>query len=191
VDASDWDDRYTAAELVWSEAPNEFVVAEIKDLRPGAALDLACGEGRNAMWLAEAGWATTAVDFSAVGIAKARRLAGLRNLQITWLVGDVLALAPDPVWDFVLIAYLHLPRTQRESVVEMAGIATRPGGSVLVIGHDQRNLDEGVGGPQDRSLLWTPDEVDLPGFRALRRETAVRQTADGDALDTVVHIVRD
>jgi 2-polyprenyl-3-methyl-5-hydroxy-6-metoxy-1,4-benzoquinol methylase len=63
MDAQAWDERYTASELLWSATPNQFVAAELSDLAPGRAVDLAAGEGRNALWLAERGWHVTAVDF--------------------------------------------------------------------------------------------------------------------------------
>src|SRR4051812_50095966 len=74
--AAAWDERCAATGLVWSAEPNRSVVAELADVRPGRALDLAAGEGRNAIWLAVRGWRVTAVDFSAVAIDKGRRLAG-------------------------------------------------------------------------------------------------------------------
>ncbi len=70
MDSRAWDERYAASELVWSSTPNQFVAAEVADLTPGRALDLAAGEGRNALWLAERGWQVTAVDFSLVGLDK-------------------------------------------------------------------------------------------------------------------------
>ena len=66
-----------------------FLVEEVVGLAPGRALDLACGEGRNALWLAERGWQVTAVDFSAVGLAKAQRLASERALDLRWVEADV------------------------------------------------------------------------------------------------------
>ena len=75
MDADAWDERYAAAELVWSREPNQFVAAELADLPPGTAVDLAAGEGRNAIWLAARGWAATAVDFSQVALDKGARLA--------------------------------------------------------------------------------------------------------------------
>src|SRR5215217_7896374 len=71
----DWDRRYAEPRLVWSAEPNRFVVEEVADLPPGRALDLACGEGRNALWLAARGWDVTGVDFSGVAVGKARRMA--------------------------------------------------------------------------------------------------------------------
>jgi 2-polyprenyl-3-methyl-5-hydroxy-6-metoxy-1,4-benzoquinol methylase len=75
MDARAWDERYAAAELVWSREPNQFVAAELGDLPPGSAVDLAAGEGRNAIWLASLGWSVTAVDFSRVALDKGARLA--------------------------------------------------------------------------------------------------------------------
>ncbi|MFD0328131.1 methyltransferase domain-containing protein [Streptacidiphilus monticola] len=79
MDAEDWDRRYAAEELVWSAGPNRFVAEELAGLTPGRALDLAAGEGRNALWLAEQGWRVDAVDWSAVGLDKARRAAAARG----------------------------------------------------------------------------------------------------------------
>ena len=94
MDARAWDERYAATELVWSAGPNQFVESELKDLRPGRALDLAAGEGRNAIWLAEQGWEVTAVDFSLVGLDKGRaalaQRPGGRDLHVEWVHADVL-----------------------------------------------------------------------------------------------------
>ena len=74
MDARDWDRRYADSELVWSSRPNQFVESELADLVPGRAMDVAAGEGRNAIWLAAQGWDVTAVDFSLVGLDKGRSL---------------------------------------------------------------------------------------------------------------------
>ena len=71
MDAKDWDARYEASPRVWSATPNQFVESELVDLAPGSALDLASGEGRNALWLASLGWQVTAIDYSAVAIERA------------------------------------------------------------------------------------------------------------------------
>ena len=84
MDRHDWDARYAGEQLVWSAEPNRFLVAEVDGLPPGRALDVACGEGRNAIWLAEHGWMVTAVDFSAVAIDKGRRLAAARDVAVHW-----------------------------------------------------------------------------------------------------------
>ena len=112
MDAAAWDERYAATELVWSAGPNQFVEQALTDLPPGRALDLACGEGRNARWLAEQGWQVTAMDFSPVAIEKGRRLAEeLADDQadrIDWQVGDVLDTPLPADLDLVVIAYLQV-----------------------------------------------------------------------------------
>jgi 2-polyprenyl-3-methyl-5-hydroxy-6-metoxy-1,4-benzoquinol methylase len=74
MDASGWDERYSGNELLWGLPPNRWVEAELADTSVGRAIDLACGEGRNAIWLADRGWSVTAVDFSGVAIQRARAL---------------------------------------------------------------------------------------------------------------------
>ena len=95
MDSHEWDRRYAGAELVWTAEPNRFVVDELADLPPGRALDLGAGEGRNSVWLAARGWQVTAVDFSAVGLDKGRRLAGARGVAVDWVCADVLGYQPE------------------------------------------------------------------------------------------------
>ncbi|PLW74405.1 class I SAM-dependent methyltransferase, partial [Streptomyces sp. DJ] len=75
MDSREWDERYASRELVWGAEPNRWLVREVEDLAPGRALDLAAGEGRNALWLADRGWRVTAVDFSRTALDRGRRLA--------------------------------------------------------------------------------------------------------------------
>ncbi|MBM0236152.1 class I SAM-dependent methyltransferase [Micromonospora sp. ATA32] len=199
MDSNAWDTRYANAPgLVWSAEPNRFVVEELAGLTPGAALDVAAGEGRNAVWLAERGWRVTAVDFSPVAVERGRELAALRGVDVDWQVADATAYGPEPgSLDVVLISYLHLPADDLRSVLATARAALRPGGVVVVVGHDRANLTGGTGGPQDPAILLTPEEVvaGLDGLSIRRAETARRpvSTADGtsvDALDTVVVAAR-
>jgi SAM-dependent methyltransferase len=73
--AAEWDARYAGKNLVWEAEPNRWVVEVCAGLPPGRALDLACGEGRNALWLARQGWRVTGVDFSRVALERAGDLA--------------------------------------------------------------------------------------------------------------------
>lgn len=197
MDSNAWDARYAAApELVWSREPNRFVVEELAGLAPGRGIDLAAGEGRNALWLAELGWKVTAVDFSGVAIDRGRRLAAEHGLTVEWLVADVTEYVPTGCFDLVLISYLQLPADQMAGVLGRAAAALAPGGTLLVVGHDLRNLAEGVGGPQDPRVLLTPQAVTaaLPGLRIERAETVRRPVPVDDgtvqALDTLVRAVR-
>jgi SAM-dependent methyltransferase len=197
MDAAAWDRRYAGQDLLWSEEPNRLVAAELEGLAPGRALDLASGEGRNALWLAERGWRVTAVDFSPVATGRARRLAAARSLDLETVVADVVSWTPPArAFDAVMIAYLHLPADDLSTVLAGAANALRPGGVLVVIGHDVTNLSEGVGGPQDPEILHTPDRIAgaLPGLVVERAERVLRpviaEGATRDAVDTLVRAVR-
>jgi len=205
VDAASWDERYAEAELVWSAGPNQFVEQALADLPPGRALDLACGEGRNARWLAGLGWQVTALDFSPVAIEKGRRLADELPDQpahrIDWQVGDALGTPLPADLDLVVIAYLHIPAAERTTVMRRAFAALAPGGRLFVIGHDTTNLTEGTGGPPDPAVLYTAadvlDNLADEALEVVRAERVARvvQSVDphgseGTAWDVLVHVRR-
>jgi SAM-dependent methyltransferase len=196
VDAAAWDERYRSADLIWGIAPNRWVEQEVADLAPRRALDLACGEGRNALWLAARGWQVTAVDFSPVAIEKARTLQAGTGATVDWVCADVLAYrSPDEV-DLALLCYLQLPADPRRAVVRAAAEALAPGGVLLVIGHDTENLQHGWGGPQDPAVLFTAADVaaDLEGTGLhVERADAVRRPvpdADRPAIDALLRATR-
>jgi SAM-dependent methyltransferase len=198
MDATGWDERYRASESVWGAEPNRWVAQEVSDVEPGIALDLACGEGRNAVWLAGRGWRVYAVDFSRVGLAKGAELEqrALGRAGITWVEADVTSYAaPEPV-DLGLLCYLQLPAAARRSAVRTAAAALAPGGTLLVIGHDSRNRTDGTGGPQDASVLFTAADVadDLAGtgLRVERAGEVLRPVAGAarPAIDALLRAVR-
>lgn len=202
MDSAEWDRRYASSELLWGSGPNAFVATEVADLPPGRALDLAAGEGRNAIWLAQRGWTVTAVDFSAVAMDKAAALAKSVEApaaQLRWICADVTTYeAGAGAYDLVLLAYLQLPAAERKEVLSRAASALAPGGTLLVVAHDLANLTEGVGGPQDAAVLFRPQDVlsDLAdaGLDVVRAETVQRPVeVDGQprvALDVLVRLVR-
>jgi SAM-dependent methyltransferase len=159
VDGEEWDARYDAQDRVWSADPNVFVADEVADLAPGRALDLAAGEGRNALWLAERGWDVEGVEFSRVAIDKARAAAEERGVEVTWTFADLTHTPHLEPADLVLLAYLHLPRERFSRVVRYAASLVASGGTLLLVAHARANLDRGYGGPQDPEVL--PDLDDL------------------------------
>ena len=200
MDSQQWDERYAGAEFEWTTRPNQFVAAELAGLPPGRALDLAAGEGRNTVWLAERGWRVTAVDFSRVGLDKGRKLSAARGVdeaRVDWIVADLRDFEPDrDFYDLALIAYLQVSPELRATVLARAAAALVPGGTAFVVGHDLTNLTEGTGGPQDPDVLYTPEAVraDLPGLRVVRAErvhrTVERDGGPATAIDTLVRAVR-
>ena len=195
MDHHGWNERYAAADLVWSATPNQTFATEVATLPAGRALDLGAGEGRNAIWLATQGWTATAVDFSDVGLAKARHLAEANDVEIDTLVADVTVFTPpESSFDLVAVIYLHLPAEERIGVHRRAAAALAPGGTLVVLGHDTTNIADGYGGPQDPDVLFTPDDVvrdleptDLTVTKAERVHRTVT-TPDGDrtAIDALV-----
>lgn len=197
MDRDSWNARYDTDELVWQAGPNRFLPPEVEGLEPGRALDIACGEGRNAIWLAEQGWDVTAVDFSDVAIAKARRLAADRCTPVEFAVADVTRWWPDTeAYDLVVIFYLQLPEPERSAAMQRARSAVKPGGTIVVVAHDLSNLEGGYGGPQSPDVLPTPEAVvaHLPGF-TVEQATVVQRPVEVEgetevALDTFVRAHR-
>jgi SAM-dependent methyltransferase len=186
VQAQDWDARY-AEKAQWSPDPNPLIAAVLEDLPPGRAVDLAAGEGRHALWLARRGWDVTAVDFSAVGLDRGRAAPGADAVR--WEVADVLTWTPaEPGLDLVLVAYLHLPEAETGELLTRAVGWLRPGGLLVLLGHDVDNLTRGVGGPQDAAILHSVDRL-APVAALLevdRLAQVERQTPAGTALDTLL-----
>ena len=183
--------------MLWTERPNRFLVAEAEGLEPGRALDLACGEGRNAIWLAEQGWRATGVDFSQAAIEKAGWLAERRGVEVDWVCADLLEYSPPPqTFELVIVFYLQLPVEQRGKILPRAASAVSPGGVFLLVAHDADNLERGYGGPRDPSALYRAEEVtaDLSDFEIERAGQVLRtvETADGprEAIDAIVRARR-
>ena len=205
MDAADWNARYDTDELVWSAEPNRFLPPEVEGLPVGRALDLACGEGRNAVWLATQGWSVTGVDFSDVGLAKAARLAADNDVIGVWIEADVTAWRPPTEgFDLVIVFYLQLPAEHRRAAIRTAISSLAVDGVFLLVAHDLLNLSEGYGGPQSPAVLTTAEDVldditaaelelgvELVTERAERVDRPVT-TPDGDrnAIDTLVRVRR-
>ncbi len=197
LDRQGWDERYRATELVWGAGPNRFLVDEATGLKPGTALDVACGEGRNAIWLAQNGWQVVGVDFSPVGLEKAHRLAVESGVMVEWVQGDLTTWEPPNTYDLVVVMYLHLPGDIRHSVFARMAKSVAPGGTMLVVGHDMLNLSEGTGGPQNPAVLYGPEDVvgDIGSVLTIERAERVRRpvsTSEGEAtaIDVLVRAHR-
>jgi SAM-dependent methyltransferase len=197
VDKEDWNRRYQGDDLLWTERPNRFLVAETGGLAPGRALDLACGEGRNAVWLAEQGWQVSGVDFSQVALEKARRLADDRGVRVDWLTADLLEYVPTPgAFELVIVFYLQLAEKERRSIFSRAASAVAPGGTFLLVAHDSSNPAHGYGGPRNPATLYSAEDVTatFTGLEIERAE-AVKRTVETDegtreAIDVLVRARR-
>jgi 2-polyprenyl-3-methyl-5-hydroxy-6-metoxy-1,4-benzoquinol methylase len=167
MDAAGWDARYGAGQQ-WSTEPNAFFADAVTRLRlePGRAVDLACGEGRNAVWLARNGWDVLAVDFSAVGIERGRAMAVEAGVDVDWAVADLADFDLGAgSFDLVAHVYLHWPTAPREPFLRRVAASVAPNGHLVLVGHDRTNITDGYGGPQDPDVLTTPEEL-AATFRA-------------------------
>lgn len=191
-DATFWNDRYAASPSLWGAGPNRWVEQEVADLPPGRALDLACGEGRNAIWLARRGWQVTAVDISSVALAKGAAQAP----EVEWVEADVSTYTAATPVDLALLCYLQVSAPTRRATVRGAAAALAPGGTLLVVAHDSRNLGDGTGGPQDPDVLYTAADVtadlDGTGLVVERGGEVLRpvEGADRPAIDALVRARR-
>ncbi|GAA4586672.1 class I SAM-dependent methyltransferase [Planotetraspora phitsanulokensis] len=133
-----WDTRYGGSGRIWSGNPNVILVREVTGLEPGSALDLGCGEGADAIWLARQGWRVTATDISLVALDRAALQAeaeGVADL-VDWRHHDLGVSFPDGEFDLVSAHFLHSPMEMpREQILRSAAAAVAPGGTLLIVGH--------------------------------------------------------
>lgn len=166
-----WDNRYGDSERVWSGNPNPQLLAYGSGLTPGSALDVGCGEGADAVWLAARGWMVTGVDISPVGLGRAAAQAAAASeaivARIEWRHADLFANAVEPFGAFDLVSshYLHLPPAVRERAIGRLASAVLTGGSLLVVQHHpldlavpglRPNAPELSAQPRTSPTCWTP-----------------------------------
>ena len=194
--AEEWNDAYAeraaSGATLWTAGPNHTVAEVLADVAPGTAVDVAAGEGRHAVWLADRGWQVTAVDFSEVGLARAERAAADAGTPLTTVCADVARWEPDQQVDLVLCAFLHLPSPTGLPMLRRLAGWVAPGGLLVLLGHDRDNLTDGTGGPQDDDVLWDRAllrTVAEDGGLDVVRSEQVRRPVDGaprPAIDVLV-----
>jgi len=190
VEREDWNKRWHDSGLHCHDDPTDFLAAELGSLAPGRALDLGCGAGRSAIWLAERGWRVTGVDFAdaALGLARERRP------DIDWVLADLREYKPEPgAFDLVLVLYMHLPPGERRTLLAGAVSALAPGGTLLVAGHDMENLGTGTPGPSRPEVLYTPETIaaELERLEIVKAERLRRPAGEATAVDTLVVARKD
>lgn len=199
MDASTWNERYRAA-TVWSGEPNEALVAHVP-APGGRALDLGCGEGADALWLASQGWDVVGVDWAGVALDRARRAAAESGLDVHFVEGDATdesllsSLSPTGTFDLVTVGFMHPEPAERAEVFAHLPGLVAPGGYLVVLAHDPEHGTRGFAGPPPHRLLSAGAIVallDLPEDFEVQVSTVRPRVRDGEvtALDSVVLLHR-
>jgi len=190
VEREDWELEYGRPDRAPAQRPGRLLVEATEGLAPGRALDLACGEGRNAAWLVARGWRVTAVDFSAEALRRAQRLGA----DVDWRQADVRTVGiAEGAYDLVVLAYLHLPPDAMRAMLARAAGGVSPGGRLVVIGHHVDNHEHGCAGPSNPAVLHDPERIGaaLDGFQVERADRIAHPSTPehggtGTAIDSLV-----
>ena len=170
-----WDQRF--AEQPWISHPDPLLTQIVGELAPGRAIDLGCGPGRNAIWLAEQGFQVTGVDASAVGLRQARERAAAAGVHLDLILADLRDYrVPESLFDLAVVANLHPGPGGLKPILAEAVAGLVPGGHLFVVGHHVDNL--GFDGPGDPELLYTVERMAAeipPGLAIDRLERVERQ----------------
>ena len=156
-----WDERYGRPGWAYGTEPNGFLVSVADRLPKGCALCLGGGEGRNAVFLAKRGLAVTAVDWSAIGLEKARQLAAEHDVVIRTEVADLAAFTIEAeAWDVIISIFCHLSPGTRAQVHRAVANGLKPGGALVLEAYTPRQLEYGTGGPPTADLMMTLSELE-------------------------------
>lgn len=193
-EADAWEQRYQARPAVWSGDPNPQLVAEVTDLTPGRALDVGCGEGADAVWLARRGWQVTAVDIAPTAVARTAERAARAGVadRVTARRADVCVDAVDvAAYQLVSAQFVHLSGGQWAALVTRLGEAVAPGGVLLLVGHHPKDLRTTVARMHMPDMMFTAEQaaalLDPAGWRVRVAETRPRPAVDRDGRPATVH----
>jgi SAM-dependent methyltransferase len=177
-----WDQRYHQPDYVYGTQPNDFLLSVASQLPHGKLLSLGEGEGRNAVYLAGLGHEVTAVDASAVGLEKARRLAAERGVRLTTLTADLRDFEIQPEsWDTVISIFCHVPAAIRVPLHQAVVRGLKPGGIFVLEAFTPRQLGMGTGGPATLEMLMTLAGLrqELAGLRFIQTTELDREVVEG------------
>lgn len=191
-----WDARYAESDRIWSGNPNPRLVEHVADLTPGDALDVGCGEGADAVWLATKGWRVTALDVSAVALERTAEHAAAAGVadRVTPLHHDLMRSGPPPgEYSLVSAQFMHPPADDFAEFFGGLGAKVRPGGTLLIVGHHPDDVATGVREPHGPDLLFTPERVvaalDPDAWEIQVADAPTREWSRDDVMATVTDTV--
>lgn len=177
-EASQWNARYSENDRLWIADADPSLKRAVTNLAPIDALDLGCGEGRNALFLARAGFRVTAVDFAGVALDRLSAVAVNEGLDIEAVCEDMFIYLSKPhSFHFVVLANIHPTRHKRLELYKDLARVVVPGGWLYITGHHVDSF--GIAGPPDKDLLIDEEEIrtSFPDF-LLHTLTKVSEVAD-------------
>jgi SAM-dependent methyltransferase len=194
-DAAFWDERYRSSQQVWSGKANPQLVAEVADRRPGRALDVGCGEGADAIWLAQRGWTVVAADISSVAVERGAQhvldIDPAASARIEWRQADLLTRPPEAdSFDLVSAQFMHLPPEPRTRLFTALVVSVRAGGTLLVVGHHPSDLATGVPRPRMPDLFYTSEEIAGlldDSWTVQVKEARPRPATTPDGIEVTIH----
>jgi SAM-dependent methyltransferase len=196
MDEASLNERYRSSSALWSGNPTPHLVTEAADLDPGAALDVGCGEGADAIWLAERGWRVTAVDLSTVALERAAAHALEVGVdvarRIDWLHADLTDWMPEmATYDLVSAQFMHLPKEPREALFRRLAASVSSGGTLLIVGHHPSDMQTTIARPPAPGLFFTAADVaatlDPHEWDIIVSDTRARPTLDSEGRTVTIH----
>lgn len=182
MNAATWDERYNTEDYVYGTAANDFLVSVVDHIPRGRVLCLAEGEGRNAVFLAEKGYAVTAVDFSAVGLQKAHRLAAERGVSIETCCADLREFVISPnQWQGIVSIFAHVPPEVRVPLHRAVVAGLGKGGVFVLEAYTPQQLQYKTGGPPVAELMMSLADLqtELAGLKWVIAQEKTRLIQEG------------
>lgn len=188
-----WNEKFANTEYAYGTEPNEFLAASVAKLKPGAALSLAEGEGRNAVWLAQQGFTVSSIEQSEKGVAKTLRLALQRGVIVMAERGELETFHIQPnSWDLIVSIYAHTPQELRRKLHRQVVAGLKPGGVFILEAYTPAQIPNNTGGPKDASLMPTAELLrsELNGLVFDHIEEVERDVVEGSLHTGTAHVVQ-
>ncbi len=177
-----WDKRYSTKHYIYGTQPNSFLEQHVTEIPKGKVLCLADGEGRNSVFLAKQGYNVTAIDASAIGIEKAKKLARDNNVSVEYIHADLATYKlGQQQWEGIVSIFCHLPEKLRAELHAKVVHALKKTGVLLLEAYTPDQLKHGTGGPPTAELTMSAEilKKELNGLQFSLLQELERDVIEG------------